>query len=161
VRNLSASIPTNEWKNILQDLLRVLRPNGLIEVFDSAGEYDNAGTSQRTFWGIQSKRLRATMNMDPTVYGDFGPWLEQAGFTTVQHVQVLHPMGPWAGNLGKITQNLYKGVLQGMKVRLVSSGLADLQETDEALVARMQEIDSGQESIVWNVYIGRKPLGAV
>jgi hypothetical protein len=49
-------------------------------------------------------------------------------------------------------------MLRGMSVRLLQHGVVTNQEElGKAIRVRMQEINEGKESIVWHVYIARKP----
>jgi hypothetical protein len=155
---MSSSLPTDEWKTILPELLRILRPNGFLELFDTAGEYENPGNWQTSFWQPCMRRFRATMGMTPEAYSAFVPWFTEAGFVNAQQLDVLQPIGPWAGKLGMVGFDMYKRILTHLKTRFLTSGtIPSPQEAEEAFQGRLEEITRGQEAIVWNVYIARKP----
>jgi hypothetical protein len=154
---MSASLLNGQWTTIFPELLRVLRPGGCIEVFNSAGDYENAGHWQRTFWTPKVYQFRTVMGMD-VAYRDFSPLLEQAGFTTIQKADILLPLGPWAGKLGVIAADLYKRIFAELKVCFLSSGvIPSVEEAEEAFQGRIAEVASGQEALVWNVYTAKRP----
>jgi SAM-dependent methyltransferase len=159
IRQMSASIPTERWTDILPEILRILRPNGILEIFDSSGENENAGHWHRTYWRPKGQQLRQLMNMDPTAYRDVRPWLQEAGYTDIEKVDVLQPVGPWGGVVGKAGHDIYRRILTELKKRFVSSGaIPSAEEAEEAFQGRMDEITNGKEAILWSAYIARRPL---
>jgi ubiquinone/menaquinone biosynthesis C-methylase UbiE len=159
IRGMSASIATDEWKTILPELLRILRPGGIIEVFDSSGDYIDPGHWQVTYWRPCTRKFRATMGLNPDPYSAFVPWLTEAGFVNAQQIDVLQPMGPWAGKLGMLGFDIYRRILTELKVRFINAGIiATQQEADEAFQKRMDEITTGQETVIWNAHLAQRPF---
>jgi hypothetical protein len=154
---MSNSFPTEAYHGLLMEIYRVMRANGIVEFLESANEYNDAGPIQTTFWYPKVAKLREILGMDSSIWKDFGPWLETAGFHTVQALDFLQPVGKWAGRHGETASITYSQVLRGQKLRLMQFGIVESeQEVEEALQLRLKEVDERQEAIVWIVYTARK-----
>ncbi|GCF10296.1 class I SAM-dependent methyltransferase [Dictyobacter arantiisoli] len=115
-RLLVAAIPTADWPAVIQELIRVTRPGGWIEILEIGVTIKNAGpeTARLLEWmGNQSKQRGFDMGM----VSQLGMLLVEAGVQDVEIQNIPAPLGAWGGHVGSMLKanvisafNALKGV---------------------------------------------------
>lgn len=113
---LASAIPTNRWGEMLQELLRVTRPGGWLELVEVGVEGSHLGPLTRQFfeWGITASLARG-LDARQVPYVD--QYLRRAGAHHVRLWWVDVPMDTRAGRIGLMMQmNLMNafGALKGL-----------------------------------------------
>ncbi|RQM05637.1 hypothetical protein DH86_00003415, partial [Scytalidium sp. 3C] len=90
-----------DWAALFAEVFRVLKPGGRVESSEFAlmwectdGSFNpnnNCGTWTRNFHRIASEALHIDFNPIPKIPS----WMREAGFTNVEKVDKLVPVGPW------------------------------------------------------------------
>jgi hypothetical protein len=108
-RLLVAAIPAAHWPTVVQELVRVTRSGGWIELLEIGATIQNAGpaTSRLLSWmtGI-SKELGFEMD----ILHHLGDLLKAVGCQDIESQNIPVPLGAWAGTTG---QMLKTDVLHG------------------------------------------------
>jgi hypothetical protein len=102
-------------------------------------------------------QLGEKLSLDFTIWTNFKPWLSAAGFGQIQAVDIVVPIGPWAGRIGHASMVCFRRMLMSYKSGLLGLGIVKTEEEFErAVELRMNEIEHGQESIVYTVYVAKR-----
>lgn len=158
-RLLFSGIPVRSWSVTVQDLLRVTRPGGWIELVEGAPWIDQAGPATARLIELLVQSARA-LGLDSTgiVFRSLGTYLSQAGATDVRTQPLAVPIGDWAGRVGSFMATNYRA----MFTRLSSVFIAKLgipeEECRDLIVTMGEEWDPYQSTFPMTVAIGRKPL---
>ena len=101
-RFLHMALPVNSWNRVVQELVRVTRPGGWVELVESDLLIQRPGPAmqQLTEWSFTIARTRG---IDPRVSINIGNFLAAARLTNIQTYRIDLPVGSWAGRLGNMT----------------------------------------------------------
>ena len=143
------------WLPAIQELHRVTRPGGWIELVDTTVTARVPGAQQWTTW---AQTLATMRGIDLTAGAKVGSFLRQAGLLDVQEIALEIPIGPWGGRIGQLL--MVDGLtgahaMDGAVVQLAH--LATQAEFDVAL-AKMERDFRTQHGITQPFYVafGRK-----
>lgn len=103
-RLLFLGIPTGSWPAVVEDLVRVTRPGGWIELVEGAVmRFGNAGPAIERLREVALKVLASRgLDTSATVYESLDEYLWQAGAVDVQRREVELPVGEWGGPVGSL-----------------------------------------------------------
>ncbi len=100
-RLLVGAIPAQQWPLILQELARVTRSHGWVEVLESGTIYHNAGPATKQFqawWQAGEKALGFNLALMPQL----DQMMRHTGLMNV-HMETLElPLGKWGGRAGEM-----------------------------------------------------------
>ena len=100
-RLLVGAIPALQWPMVLQELARVTRPRGWVEVLESGMIYHNAGPATKQFqswWLTGEKSLGFNLSLLPYLDQLF----VRAGLKDIQKETLQLPLGKWGGRAGEM-----------------------------------------------------------
>jgi ubiquinone/menaquinone biosynthesis C-methylase UbiE len=100
-RLLVAAIPARSWPGVVQELVRVTRPGGWIELVEASDVFQPAGPATRRLlqWLAESSRARG---FEAEILRRLGELLQQAGCVEVSSLDISVPVGRWAGTTGQL-----------------------------------------------------------
>lgn len=100
-RLLVLAIPTARWPQVVQELARVTRPQGWIELLEAGPVIQDAGpaTQRLLSWLAETAQTRGIDLASVTRLGDL---LRQAGCQAVEAQDIPVPLGSWAGRSGEM-----------------------------------------------------------
>jgi ubiquinone/menaquinone biosynthesis C-methylase UbiE len=99
MRLVVMALPAATWLPVVQELRRVTRPDGWIELVETTVTARAPGTQQWTNWAQQLAKMRA---IDLTAGAQVGTFLRQVGLRDVQELALEIPIGPWGGRIGQL-----------------------------------------------------------
>ncbi|HET8911809.1 MAG TPA: class I SAM-dependent methyltransferase [Ktedonobacteraceae bacterium] len=108
-RLLGAALPLASWPWVIQELKRVTRPGGWVELIEMGNTFHRAGpaTEQMLAWWMA---LSATKGIETSQLSLIGEFLQRAGFLPVQKKTQLIPLGSWGGRVGNLlAQDMLSG----------------------------------------------------
>ncbi|HET8840983.1 MAG TPA: class I SAM-dependent methyltransferase [Ktedonobacteraceae bacterium] len=120
-RLLIMGIPKSQWITELQEVLRITRPGGWLELLESGTTFMPAGelTQRWCEWGM---RVSAARGLDPSAAPNLARFARQAGIQQVQSYMFDIPVGNWGSILRGWEGRM--GLMQLMNLRaLYQSGL--------------------------------------
>jgi SAM-dependent methyltransferase len=158
-RLLAASaVPLKLWSSVVADLVRVTRPEGWVELVESAPEIESAGPATERLFSLV-RQLGRWQGLDTTsiIIRSLGDHLTRAGLVDVQSQTVELPIGDWGGQPGSL---LASGVRAGM-TRLMDSfqqklGVPEV-ESRELIQAMCDEWNRYHSRCRFAIAFGRKP----
>ncbi len=99
MRLVVLALPSNAWAPAIQEIKRVTKPGGWIELVDTAVTPRAPGSRQWVEWAQTLARYRG---IDMTAGARIGQFLHEAGLHRVQEIPLEIPIGPWGGRVGNL-----------------------------------------------------------
>jgi SAM-dependent methyltransferase len=99
-----SSIPISAFSPALDELVRVTRPGGWVELVEVKPHVQPSGpATDRLFELLREVGRSFGLDMEGTVIGALGDHLRRAGLTRVEQRTVDLPVGEWGGRVGSLT----------------------------------------------------------
>jgi ubiquinone/menaquinone biosynthesis C-methylase UbiE len=134
-RLLFSAIPRDRWPGVIQELVRVTRPGGWVELAEVGGAQDG-GPGFMGLWQSWADLL-ATRNVDVTLSKHIGQMLRDGGLANVQQRVVNFPVGDWGNHIGRTVATDYLALARALRMGVVAQGILPEQQYD-ALITRAQ-----------------------
>lgn len=154
-RLLFFAIPSDRWQFVLNELFRVTRPGGWVEVVEGHYGYDPMGPAAQR---IADAMLPAMLQrgIDPRNSAILDQFLRTAGFEHVQTRTVKLPVGDWGGRLGQLVATDVRSFSQAAKPLLLAEGMT---ESAFAQLTETMRRECEQLRCTWPFYIayGQRP----
>lgn len=154
-RLLILALPTADWRKAVNELVRVTRPGGWIELVEATGLVEFMGQvkgsvhlRQLNEWSIKATAMR---NIDLTLGGKIGDVLRAANLGNVQQRPIPIPLGAYGGRIGVMMERNYIATLGALKNLIVAMHITTPEEYDAAVAAAPGEI--AQNTCVFPYYV--------
>ncbi|MGO8950535.1 MAG: class I SAM-dependent methyltransferase [Ktedonobacterales bacterium] len=137
-RLLMGAIPGQAWPSVTQELVRVTRPGGWVELVEAAPVPSNTpALAQLHAWMRAATQMRG---LDITIGSRIGDLLSRAGLRQVVYQELPIPIGPYGGRLGTMAETQYDALFQTFRPILVARGMTDAQTFDSVMRGAHREI---------------------
>ena len=136
-RLLLFAIPAARWPQLIQELVRVTRVQGWIELTEVDPLFQHIGPATERVLDLVVRAMQQ-LGMDPAIGHHIGPHLQAAGLAHVETSTRLIPCGKWAGRLGSIALADVMAIAQALKPVVAAQKQTTLEEYD-SLMAQMEE----------------------
>jgi ubiquinone/menaquinone biosynthesis C-methylase UbiE len=155
-RLVIVALPTAQWVRQIQELLRVTRPGGWIELVEGDLLPGGPGVQAYRRTGVQALNgLGETMSQKRGMsFGNasrISDYLRQAGAHSVAQRVVRIPVGKRTGRLGAMAETDYLAILTSVRAFLIAQGLITEEQHNQALARAREELASGR--LNWPFYI--------
>lgn len=158
MRLLFVAIPADRWQSVVNELVRVTRPGGWVELVESGPALQpSPAMDVVATWGVQAVARRG-ININ---YGSkVGEFARGAGLVNLESRMVPVPLGAWGERLGRMAAADYLGGVQGVAGFMVAAGLATQVEVDRAFAAARADVESPHLRASLPIYVayGQRPL---
>lgn len=148
MRGLAAALPADRWQDVANELARVTRPGGWIEVVEDDFVYGGPALDLLAEWAVD---LCARRGIDFLLTRKIGAFLEQAALSRVSFRPIDMPIGPHGGRLGVMAQTDYLSAMGSLKAIISALDITTEQAYAGALHAAQHEIERGR--YVWPLYV--------
>lgn len=150
-RLLVGAIPAIRWPDVVQELVRVTRLQGWIELLEVGATILHAGaaTERLLAWVRETSQAR---DMDLTLVAHLGDLLERAGCQTVETHDIPIPLGGWAGRSGEMLKLDAIRVFQAMRPRTATS----VEQLERMVAEAADEWERHRAAYVFHVAYGRR-----
>ena len=140
-RFLHMALPVSGWNHAVQELARVTRAGGWVELTESDLIMHHAGPAiqQLTTWSFDIARTRG---IDPRVCTNIGNFLRAAQLTNIQTYRIDLPIGSWGGRLGNMTASDMVSYNQAVKPKITERFKISSVEYDKISLAMRREWES-------------------
>ncbi|BCL79650.1 class I SAM-dependent methyltransferase [Ktedonobacteria bacterium brp13] len=154
-RLLVSAIPTAHWPTVVQELIRVTRPGGYIELAEAGNCYHHVGVHTYTFlqWGQAASAQRS---IDLATMKHLGELLARAKLGHINTRTFLLPVGSWGGKEGALYAKDMYAAFQGLKNFFCQVGGIDPHQFDATLSALPQEWEAYHTTHEFYVAYGQK-----
>ena len=156
-RLLFTAIPHDRWPSVLQELIRVTRPGGWVELVDSIGLVQGGpNVEQLMVWIRQLSSRRGVDLMDGSRIGDY-----MRGTTLRQQFsrRIDLPTGAHGGRLGRMVATDFVSVCRGFGGVAVAQGIASQSAWDTVLERMQADLNQPNNPCVTSFFIayGQRP----
>jgi SAM-dependent methyltransferase len=154
-RMLVGALPRDRWPGVIQELLRVTRPGGWIELVE-AGEARGGGPALELLneWGLSAA---ANRGIDVSMGAKIGSLLQNGGGANVAAHEVLIPLGKRGGRVGLMMEANYFSALENIRPLILNLGLTDEATHTATLAQARREVAQRRCEVTYYVAIGQRP----
>jgi SAM-dependent methyltransferase len=154
----TSGVPLKSWSAVVDDLVRVTRPGGWLELAEARLEIESPGPATAQLVDF-ARRLGRSLGLDTTglVVASLDDHLRRAGLEWVRKKDLDLPVGEWGGQVGSL---LCSDVRAAFTRLCEASGERFGVSADDCaslLRAMQQECDEYQSKLNFAVAFGQKP----
>ena len=156
-RSLGCAIPATRWLQVVNELVRVTRPGGMVELVEPDNTFQNAGPacSQVQQWIIAACQRRS---IDPREATQIAAYLQVAGLENVKAETFTLPVGQWGGRLGSTTATNMRAACLAMKPLVLQHLGVSSGEYDRLLEHMFKECEQHRSRFIIYVAYGQRPF---
>ncbi len=149
MRLMMAALPLDRWQFVVNEMVRVTRPGGWIELVEGDLLYGvGPAFDKLNQWGIELCKKRG---IDLTIGPRVVNFLHETGLEPVYSHRVLIPTGKHGGRLAMMAETDYMAIFASVRGFLVSLGLTTEAEFDRLYQQAQREMHEGQTP--WPFYV--------
>ncbi|KAI7849785.1 S-adenosyl-L-methionine-dependent methyltransferase [Circinella umbellata] len=160
-RSMGTVIRKDKWNHILEEMFRILKPGGYIELIEQDLWHHNPGPVQNAFDTFMQEQC-VEWGLDFAFTESLGTKIEESGFENLEYRQLDIPIGEWPkdaelkqfGFINKETRKLY---LRNRKTFFMSNWGLSNEDYDMAVQEVLEEFEDYHGFTRFNCWIGRKP----
>jgi SAM-dependent methyltransferase len=151
-RFLIVAVPVAAWGGLVDDLVRVTRPGGWVELTEPRMEQGQGATATTRLIELGTE-MAAALGLDTTyhVFSSLDAYLEEAGLATVTRRELTVPVGRWGGEIGALMAADMRAAFTRMCEVMQARAILEARESDE-MIKRAQAEWEEQRS-VWKVAV--------
>ncbi|KAI9318953.1 S-adenosyl-L-methionine-dependent methyltransferase [Dichotomocladium elegans] len=160
-RNVSPEIQRNQWVSLYQEMMRVLKPGGLIEILEPDPTPHNPGPVQQAFEAfLHTKWDKANLSFD--FAASIEDWLHETGFQLIETKTLDIPIGEWPEEpelkqFGFINMETQKLFFRNRKYEFSSQWGFSSEEYDRAVQDILEEFEEYHGFSRYHAWIAKKP----
>ncbi|KAH7903493.1 hypothetical protein BJ138DRAFT_1020532, partial [Hygrophoropsis aurantiaca] len=160
-RLLMAGLTLQNWKLGLEDIYRVLKCGGYVQLLES--DSDSIQSGPETAAGANLlHHIMVTNGLNPECSKTIGEMLTAVGFVDVHSEDVIVQIGKWAGRDGTDARDDFGNAFKGLKDSVVRAGgmgyAASPEEFDRKISMMVEEWDQTEGSCAkLKAFYARKP----
>jgi ubiquinone/menaquinone biosynthesis C-methylase UbiE len=151
MRFLVVAIGADDWPQLVQELVRVTRPDGWIELVDTVMRDAVGSPAHQRFFELFQK-MTASRNYDLAAGEHIEGRLRAAGLAHVQSFRLDVPIGDWGGRIGSLMRLDVESAVAGIVAPLTQYKLATAEEA-QAIVKGMSDAMKTTKGSVQPFYI--------
>lgn len=162
-RLLVLALPEKDWFQAIQEVVRVTRPGGWVELVESTGQVEFLHLSQGEEGIANLRKLNAWSDqacakrgIRLTVGGQIGQVLNNARLGHVQQRQIPIPLGAHGGRIGTMMEANYMAALGGLRNLILAMQVTSANEYDAAVAAAPTEIARNTCTFPYYIAYGQK-----
>ena len=157
-RLMLSAIPGADWQPLIQEMARVTRPFGLIELAEIGDRMEPRGPATADIWRLAA-RLGDLYGLDSTgtVVASLDRYLRDAGLVEVERHHVALPMGQWGGEIGSMMASDFRMLFTVLTDVFEARLGVPAAETGELLGAALQECEGYRTNAIIAFVHGRQP----
>lgn len=150
-RLLVLAIPVSHWPLVVQELVRVTRPQGWVELLEVGATVQNAGPATERLLSWLRDTAEAS-GIELAMVTRLGDLLRQAGCQAVEAQDIPVPLGTWAGRSGEMLKLDALRAFQALQPR---SSLSP-ESFETMLQTAADEWEQNHASYIFHAAYGRR-----
>ncbi len=151
MRFLIGALPAANFQSVINELSRVVRPGGWIELAEP-GPFINAGVGLETLWKWMTA-LAKRKGIDMAAGSHLDKFLKEAGFKHVSKQQIDIPVGDFAGQIGHLSAQNILDLVSAIQAPVVALNIASAKEFETMLGIAKTELARTNGNCVFQMYI--------
>lgn len=151
MRFMIAALPIANFQNVVNELYRVVRPGGWIELAEPGVLY-SAGAGLGTIWKWLLE-FAGRKGIDSTVSNRLDHFLKDAGFMNVSRREVNFPVGEYGGKAGQLMAQNVIAMAEAVRAPIIALNIASAREYDAMLAIAKSELGRNTGNCFTIVYI--------
>jgi len=140
-RLLMSAIPATRWQGVVNELARMTRPGGWIELVEASPVEGAPALDMLKAWQVQ---LTAKRDIDIMIGTKIESFLKNAGLQNGATRQIHVPIGKQQGHVGAMSEANYFAVMETLRGPMTAMGIAAPDIFDETIRVAHAEIASGK-----------------
>ncbi|RAQ97784.1 class I SAM-dependent methyltransferase [Thermogemmatispora tikiterensis] len=155
-RLLVFALPADRWPLVIQDLVRVTRPGGWLELVEVDPLFQRSGPAttrmlQLIVAACQSRGIDLKMALR------LEPMLREAGLLHVTSQVISIPIGDWGGRLGNMARTDFAAGNQTIAPLVAATTGASIEEYQQLATAWLHECEQYRSYCNFYVIYGQRP----
>jgi SAM-dependent methyltransferase len=150
-RLLITAIPRDRWPVVIQELVRVTRVGGWVELAE-CGTPEDGGPGYMGLWQSWIDFL-AKRNVDFTIGKHIGQMLISGGLANVQQRALNFPMGDWGGRIGRASATDCLAVGKALRAGVLAQEIMPVERYDMLYARAQQEFAQRQGRGILPFYV--------
>ncbi|KAF9924297.1 hypothetical protein FBU30_005692 [Linnemannia zychae] len=158
-RLLVAGLKSQDWIKVLQELERVTKPGGWIELVEADGYGGNNGPCTQQLWGWVDQTLKNhNINVNVATQPGLDNILKQANLINIKQ-EVFHlPTGLYGGKIGTLLKENEQAFWIAMAPKVVQATGIETRVYEEAIAASNAEVEIHKSyHILFSAYGQKRP----
>jgi ubiquinone/menaquinone biosynthesis C-methylase UbiE len=154
-RFLVGAIPANQWKQYIQECVRVCASDGWVEIVETDIQIVDGGSAcqQLNTWLIKGGNTRG---IDIDMVQHLDELMHEAGLNNVTKQTFTAPIGPWGGKVGKLFAEDYRLVSSSIQPFVTNALHVPKEDVEKNCALMLEEFESHQAYANIYVYLGQK-----
>ena len=144
------AVPTARFQGVVNELARVTRPGGWVELVEGGGLSQSSGDAVQT-WLRWMGAASAQRGIDSRQGSQIGQFLVAAKLQHVHTREFLLPAGQHGGRLGTMLATNFYAIIEAFRAPIVTTGVATEQAYEEIAQAVRKDVAEGR--CFWPVYV--------
>lgn len=156
MRFLIAALPTKDFLSVINELQRVTRPGGWIELTEP-GLLLNTGPGLSTLWKwlfVFGERRNIEMGASKSI----AKMLRDAKCTNITYKELPAPVGEHGGQLGRMLGANILSITEAVRMPIISLKIATAEEYDAMLARARTELAQGHCTSSLHIAIGQRAV---
>lgn len=154
-RLLISALPASNWPAVVQELIRVTRRGGWVELVEGDIKAAQGGPAlnQIGAWIYEAVGRRG---IDVNMCRQIGVMLQRAEMANVMQREIRLPLGRQFGRVGAMMETNFLALFEGVKGLVIAMGIATQAEYEATLQEAIREIDRGSPAGVLYIAYGQR-----
>lgn len=158
-RVMTTAVPLRCWPLVMDDLVRVTRPGGWVELVEIEWSVRPSGPATERLTEL-SRRRGQTLGLDSAqlIFRSLEHGLRRAGLDAVERREFQLPVGEWGGRVGSLMATDVRAGFTRMCDAFEVRGLLPSHKGRELIAEAMAEFERLSSWILLAIAFGRKPV---
>jgi ubiquinone/menaquinone biosynthesis C-methylase UbiE len=154
-RLLIAALPADRWPGVIQELRRVTRPGGWVELVEGDLKVEHGGPALDSLagWGYAAAARRG---IQLGLSRQIGRMLQEGGLSGVVQRETHQPIGQRHGRLGTMMESNHFALFENLRGLVLGAGLTTAESYDGAVRAARTELARGRCTGAVTIAYGRR-----
>jgi ubiquinone/menaquinone biosynthesis C-methylase UbiE len=154
-RLLLFAVPLLSWQQLVNELVRVTRRGGWIELTEVSPFFQHSGLSTERLLGLIVGAAQQR-GLDMSISQHIGPLLSVSGLKRVGTSTQLIPLGKWGGQLGMMALADIQAIAQAMKPLVTAVTQTTPEEYDSLAKQLEEEVEQYHTTFTFHMAYGQR-----
>jgi ubiquinone/menaquinone biosynthesis C-methylase UbiE len=154
-RLLLFAVPLVAWQQLVNELVRVTRRGGWVELTEVSPFFQHSGPATEKLLDL-IVRAAQQRGLDMSISQRIGTLLSDAGLKRVGTSTQLIPLGKWGGQLGELAISDILAIVRAMKPLVTAVMQTASEEYDSLVMELEQEVEQYHTTFTFHIAFGQR-----